>query len=126
MRPTMYGSWECVKRMRKLLLATALLINTNGTGVLTAYAGVTCTNQFLRALSAAGAGTCNSVSLAADVSGDLPYSSLAQGSALSVLGVAGNAGADNASIVAANDHEVFRRSGTSVGFGAIALNQAAA
>jgi hypothetical protein len=44
-----------------------------------------------------------------------------QGSALSVLGVAGNAIADFASIVAASDFQVLRRSGTSVGFGAVNL-----
>ena len=57
------------------------------------------------------------------VTGDLPFSNLAQGSALSVLGVTGNAIADVASIAAGTDHQVLRRSGTSVGFGAIALNQ---
>jgi hypothetical protein len=45
-------------------LASALLVNTTGTGVLSAYAGVTCTNQFLSALSALGAGTCATPTLA--------------------------------------------------------------
>lgn len=62
------------------------------------------------ALNLADAGT---------LSGDLPYSSIAQGSALSVLGVTGNAVADLASIVAASDGDVLRRSGTAVGFGQI-------
>lgn len=53
----------------------------------------------------------------------LGYTNLTQGSALSVLGVAGNATADVASIVAASDYQVLRRSGTAVGFGAVALNQ---
>jgi hypothetical protein len=57
------------------------------------------------------------------VTGDLPFSNLAQGSALSVLGVTGNSTADNASIAAGSDHQVLRRSGTSVAFGAVALNQ---
>lgn len=56
----------------------------------------------------------------------LGFANLAQGSALSVLGVTGNATADNASIAAAADHEVLRRSGTTVGFGAVNLGQAAA
>ena len=47
----------------------------------------------------------------------LGFANLAQGSALSVLGVTGNATADNASIAAGTDHEVLRRSGTSVAFG---------
>jgi hypothetical protein len=63
------------------------------------------------------------VDLTNGVTGDLPYSNLAQGSALSVLGVTGNATADVASIAAASDHQVLRRSGTSLGFGAVALNQ---
>jgi len=60
------------------------------------------------------------------VTGDLPFSNIAQGSALSVLGVTGNATADNASIAAGTDHQVLRRSGTSVAFGAVNLAQSAA
>jgi hypothetical protein len=60
------------------------------------------------------------------VTGDLPFANLAQGSALSVLGVTGNATADNASIAAGTDHQVLRRSGTSVAFGAVNLAQSAA
>jgi hypothetical protein len=55
------------------------------------------------------------------VTGDLPFSNLAQGSALSVLGVTGNATADNASIAAGTDNQVLRRSGTALAFGAINL-----
>jgi hypothetical protein len=47
----------------------------------------------------------------------IAYSKLANGTALSVSGVTGNANAANASIVAATDHHVLRRSGTAVGFG---------
>lgn len=64
--------------------------------------------------------------LTTGVTGDLPLSNLAQGSALSVLGVTGNATADNASIAAGTDHQVLRRSGTAVAFGAVNLAQAAA
>jgi hypothetical protein len=60
------------------------------------------------------------------VTGDLPFANLAQGSALSVLGVTGNATADVASIAAGTDHQVLRRSGTSLAFGAISLTQSAA
>jgi hypothetical protein len=56
----------------------------------------------------------------------LGFTNLAQGSALSVLGVTGNATADVASIAAGTDHQVLRRSGTSVAFGAVDLAQAAA
>ena len=58
--------------------------------------------------------------------GRLAYSRFTQGSALSVLGVAGNAGADHASIVAASDGHVLRRSGTTVGFGPVDLAGASA
>ena len=46
--------------------------------------------------------------------------------ALSVIGNATNASADPADIAAASDHQVLRRSGTAIGFGAVALDQAAA
>lgn len=70
--------------------------------------------------------TTGSVSLTSHVSGDLPFANLAQGSALSVLGVTGNATADNASIAAGTDHQVLRRSGTALAFGAVNLAQSAA
>lgn len=52
-------------------LATGIVVNTTATGVLTIYTGATCTNQFIRALSAAGVATCASVSLTSDVTGTL-------------------------------------------------------
>jgi hypothetical protein len=61
------------------------------------------------------------IDLTSHVTGDLPLANLAQGSALSVLGVAGNATADNASIAAASDNQVLRRSGTALAFGAVNL-----
>lgn len=66
-------------------LNSALLVNTTATGVLSAYAGSACTNQFVRSLSALGAAGCASVSLTADVSGDLPFANLVQSSAASKL-----------------------------------------
>ncbi len=74
----------------------------------------------------ANTGTSNSpawaqVDLTNGVTGDLSYSNLAQGSALSVLGVTGNATADVASIAAGTDNQVLRRSGTSLAFGAVNL-----
>ena len=45
---------------------TSALIVTGATGVLAEYAGIDCTNQFVRDVSAAGAGTCATVG-AADV-----------------------------------------------------------
>lgn len=55
-------------------LGTGLLINTTTTGVPTIYAGVTCTNQFLRVLSAIGAGTCATVDLLTDTTSTLTVS----------------------------------------------------
>lgn len=45
-------------------LSTAILISTTATGVVSAYAGTSCTNQVLTALSAVGAGTCSDINLA--------------------------------------------------------------
>jgi hypothetical protein len=56
----------------------------------------------------------------------LGFVNLAQGSGLSVLGVTGNSTADVGSIAAGTDHQVLRRSGTALAFGAVALDQAAA
>jgi hypothetical protein len=53
-------------------LGSALLVNTATTGVVTAYVGTTCTNQFVRALSVLGVATCNTVALASDTTGTLP------------------------------------------------------
>lgn len=91
---------------------------SNGTAIVQGAAGTTTT---LLHGNAAGAPTYSAVSLTADVSGDLPFANLAQGSALSVLGVTGNATADNASIAAGADNQVLRRSGTAVAFGAVNL-----
>jgi hypothetical protein len=60
------------------------------------------------------------------VTGRLPLTNFVQGSALSVLGVTGNATADYAGIAAGTDHQVLRRSGTSLAFGALNLAQSAA
>lgn len=70
--------------------------------------------------------TTGNINLASEVTGDLPFANLTQGSALSVLGVAGNATADVASIAAASDKQVLRRNGTTLGFGAIDLASSAA
>jgi hypothetical protein len=60
------------------------------------------------------------------LTGDLPFANLTQGSALSVLGVTGNATADVDSIAAGTDHQVLRRSGTALAFGAVNLASSAA
>lgn len=58
------------------------------------------------------------------LTGRLPYANFQQGSALSVLGVTGNATADQAPIAAASDGQVMRRSGTALAFGAVNLASA--
>lgn len=68
----------------------------------------------------------NQINLANGVTGDLPWANIVQGSALSVAGVAGNSTADFASIAAGSDHQVLRRSGTALAFGAVNLAQSAA
>jgi hypothetical protein len=54
----------------------------------------------------------------------ITYAKIQNGTGLSLLGVTGNVAAANADIAAASDNTVMRRSGTSIGFGAIDLAQA--
>lgn len=74
---------------------------------------------------AAGAVTnamlAGSIDLATKVTGDLPFANLTQGAALTVLANATNATADFAALAAGSDHQVLRRSGTSLAFGAVNL-----
>ena len=57
------------------------------------------------------------------VDGAVTDAKLRDSAALSVIGRSANTTGDPADISAASDHQVLRRSGTSVGFGAVALNQ---
>ncbi len=97
--------------------------SVGGTGTVN---GITLTGTVTSSGNLTLGGTLSGVNLATQVTGDLPFANLAQGSALSVLGVTGNATADVASIAAGTDHQVLRRSGTSLAFGAVNLAQAAA
>lgn len=77
--------------------------------------------------NASGAPTFGAVALATDVSGDLPFANLTQGSARSVLGVTGNATADVASIQGtANQALVVNSAGTALAFGAVNLASSSA
>jgi hypothetical protein len=78
-------------------------------------------NTFLNTLATQG-----DVDLTADVTGLLPFANIANGNALSVLGRSANSSGVMASIAAGTDHQVLRRSGTSLAFGAINLAQSAA
>lgn len=71
-----------------------------------------------------GFGSVDLAAAAAVGTSRLAYANLAQGSALSVIGVTGNATADIASIAAALDGQVLRRSGTAIAFGAVDLSSA--
>lgn len=91
---------------------------------LTALAKDTSATRYVSNTGATNNPAWAQINLANGVTGDLPFANLEQGAALSVLGVTGNSIADVASIVAASDGDVLRRSGTSVGFGTITLNTA--
>lgn len=87
-------------------------------------ANVTTAGQFLYSIGNGSSTTTfgwRTFDFSTDGTGDLPFSRLAQGSALSVLGVTGNATADVASIAAGSDHQVLRRNGTALAFGAVNL-----
>lgn len=98
------------------------ILQGNGTGAVTAITNSSTTGQVLRVtgINTYGWGALDLADADA-ITGDLPLANLAQGSALSVLGVGGNSIADNASIVAGSDNQVLRRSGTTLGFGSINL-----
>lgn len=82
--------------------------------------------------TALGFGTIVAAGIASDavttvkiLNSNVTLAKIANGTALSVLGVTGNAGAAYADMVAASDGQVMRRSGSAVGFGAVDLTNAA-
>jgi hypothetical protein len=117
---------DAVTHLTSLTLGSALPIASGGTGT-TSTTFVNLTTNVTGTLPIANGGTGSTsttfVNLATNVTGDLPFANLTQIAGLSVLGVTGNSTADVAGITAASDHQVLRRSGTSVAFGAVALNQ---
>lgn len=52
---------------------TSALLQTDGNGVTSEYAGTTCTNQFVRSLSVLGIAVCEQVDLTLDVVGTLSF-----------------------------------------------------
>jgi hypothetical protein len=101
------------------------LLYASAAGVISKLAKSATATRYLSNTGASNDPAWTQVNLANGVSGDLPLANLAQGSALSVLGVAGNATADNASIAASASGNVLRRSGTTLGFGAVDLTAGA-
>lgn len=98
------------------------LLQGNGTSAVTAITNSSTVGQVLRVTGAStyGWGALNLADADA-ITGDLPFSNLAQGSARSVLGVTGNATADVASIQGTTD-QVLRvaTDGLSLSFGTVA------
>lgn len=109
-----------------LLQATSLTLGWTGTlskarGGTGSADYATATETFTNKTISGASNTITNVSLTTGVTGDLPFANLTQGAALTVLANATNATADFAAVAAASDHQVFRRSGTSLAFGAVNL-----
>jgi len=97
---------------------TVLANATNGTANVTALAASSNDTLLRRTSDTLNFGQLTVGMFPANV---VTLAKIAQGTALSVLGIAGNAGADYADIAAGTDNHVLRRSGTSVGFGQVNL-----
>jgi hypothetical protein len=97
------------------------LIYASALDVLSSLVKNTSATRYLSNTGASNAPAWAQIDLSNGVTGDLPFANLTQGSALSVLGVTGNATADFASIAAGTDNQVLRRSGTTLAFGAVNL-----
>lgn len=100
--------------------ATGDIFYRNSSGDLTRLAAVATGNALISG-GVATAPSWGKIDLTAHITGDLPFSNLAQIAGLSVLGVTGNSTADVAAITAGTDHQVLRRSGTALAFGSVNL-----
>jgi len=104
-------------------LASALLLNTTTTGVLSAYAGTSCTNQFLTALSGLGVGTCATVDLTTMVTGTLPVANGGTGAATLTGLLQGSGTSAISAITSSTVGQVLRVTGANTsGFGAVDLD----
>lgn len=126
--PTMSGTLVVANggTGRTTLTQGSLVYGTGGT----AYAELVKTATPTRYLSNQGPAndpSWSQVNLTNGVTGDLPFANLAQGTARSVLAVAGNATADFASVQGTTDQILrINTTGTGLGFGSINLAVAAA
>jgi hypothetical protein len=97
------------------------ILYASGTDTFSRLAKNTTATRYLANTGTSNNPAWSQIDLSNGVTGDLPFANLTQGSALSVLGVTGSATGDVASIAAASDNQVLRRSGTALGFGSINL-----
>jgi hypothetical protein len=97
------------------------LLYGSAANVLSALAKNTSATRYLSNTGSSNNPAWAQVDVSNGVTGDLPFANLTQGSALSVLGVTGNATADFASIAAGADANILRRAGTALAFGSIDL-----
>ncbi len=114
-----------VKRIKSLAgsvptsaISGGLLIGQGGGGAFTETAvtgDITITNGGVTSIGA------DKVTTAKILNSNVTLAKIANGTALSVLGVTGNAGAAYADMVAGSDFQVMRRSGTAIAFGAVNL-----
>lgn len=105
------------------------VLGVTGSSAADAASIVGTADQILRVNGAGTALAFGSIDLsksAAVGTSRLALANIAQGTALSVRGVAGNATADVADIAAGSDNQVLRRSGTAVGFGAVNIASSSA
>lgn len=104
-------------------LASALLLNTTATGVLTAYTGSACTNEVVTALSALGVATCDPVTLTTMVTGTLPVANGGTGAATLTGLLQGNGTSAFTAITSSTVGQVLRVTGANTSaFGAVDLD----
>lgn len=104
-------------------LASALLLNTTTTGVLTAYTGTSCTNQFPQSINALGVATCASVSLTADVTGTLPVANGGSGATTLTGILQGNGTSAMTALTSSTAGQVLRVTGANTfAWGAVDLD----
>lgn len=104
-------------------LASALLLNTTTTGVLSAYTGTTCTNEVVTALSALGVATCDPVTLTTMVTGTLPVANGGTGAATLTGLLQGNGTSAFTVLTSSTAGQVLRVTGANTfAFGAVDLD----